>query len=106
MFILAFIESQILASILLFVVGIFSMISGIIWTFAGDIGERKYSSTAAGILDWAVYMGAAIQAFMFGIIKDVFGWSAIFITIGSLYIIIIILTILSERERKNESINI
>ena len=28
------------------------------------------------MLDWAVYMGAAIQASVFGFVKDTFGWPA------------------------------
>ena len=92
-----FIHSQSIASLILLVVGIFSMITGVIWSVAGDIGGTEYSSTAAGILDWSVYMGAAIQAFMFGFIKDTFGWSAIFITIGCLYIVILILTNMSSK---------
>ena len=86
------------------------MVTGIIWSVAGDIGGSKYSSTAAGILDWSVYMGAAIQASMFGTIKDTFGWSAIFVTIGCLYIIILALTLMSSKfeggKDKNESNNI
>lgn len=104
-----FIHSQNLASIVLFVVGIFSMITGVIWSVAGDIGGSEYSSTAAGILDWSVYMGAAIQAFIFGLVKDTFGWSAIFVTIGCLYIVILVLTIASSKIKevsKNESNNI
>lgn len=103
-----FIHSQNFASIVLFVVGIFSMITGVIWSVAGDIGGREYSSTAVGILDWSVYMGAAIQAFVFGFVKDIFGWSAIFITIGCLYIIILVMTIASSKIKevnKSESYN-
>lgn len=98
----SFIHSRILASILLFIVGIFSMITGIIWSVAGDIGGSKYSSIAVGILDWSVYMGAAIQAFMFGLVKDTFGWNAIFITIGCLYIVILALTIVSSKIKECE----
>lgn len=82
--------------------GIFSMITGVIWSVAGDIGGSEYSSTATGILDWSVYMGAAIQAFIFGLVKDTFGWSAIFITIGCLYIVILALTIVSSRIKECE----
>ena len=42
-------------------------------------------------------MGAAIQAAMFGFMKDTFGWSAIFVTIGSLYIIMLVLTLLARK---------
>lgn len=97
-----FIHSRILASVVLLIVGIFSMVTGIIWAVAGDIGGSEYSSIATGILDWSVYMGAAIQAFMFGLVKDTFGWSAIFITIGCLYIVILALTIVSSKIKECE----
>lgn len=97
-----FIHSQNIASIVLFIVGIFSMITGVIWSVAGDIGGSEYSSTATGILDWSVYMGAAIQAFVFGLVKDTFGWSAIFITIGCLYIVILALIIVSSKIKECE----
>ena len=100
-----FIHSTNIASIVLFIVGIFSMVTGIIWSVAGDIGGNQYSSTAAGILDWSVYMGATVQAFVFGLVKDTLGWNAIFVTIGCLYIILLALTIVSSKLRsvnKNE----
>ena len=97
-----FIHSQSIASIVLFIAGIFSMVTGVIWSVAGDIGGSKYSSTAAGILDWSCYMGAAIQAFVFGLVKDTFGWGAIFITIGCLYIVILALTIVSSKIKGDE----
>lgn len=90
---LAFIKTQTPASLMLFVVGVSGMVTGVIWAVAGDMGGRAFSSTVVGILDWAVYMGAAIQASVFGFVKDTFGWSAIFITIGCLYIIMLILTL-------------
>lgn len=97
MIVFPFIHSQILASIALLIVGVFSMITGVIWSVAGDIGGTEYSSTATGILDWSVYMGAAIQASVFGLVKEAFGWNAIFITIGCLYIVILILTNVSSK---------
>lgn len=97
-----FIHLQSIASGILFIVGIFSMITGIIWSVAGDIGGSEYSSTATGILDWFCYMGAAIQAFVFGLVKDTFGWGAIFITIGCLYIVILTLTIVSSKIKGDE----
>ena len=97
MIIFPFIHSQTMASITLLIVGIFSMITGVIWSVAGDIGGIEYSSTATGILDWSVYMGAAIQASLFGLVKDTFGWNAIFITIGCLYIVILVLTKISSK---------
>jgi len=92
-----FIKSQGPASIMLFVVGVSGMVTGVIWAVAGDMGGRAFASTVVGILDWAVYMGAAIQASVFGFVKDHFGWPAIFITIGVLYVLMLILTLLARK---------
>ena len=97
MMVFPFITSQKPASLMLFILGVSGMVTGVIWAIAGDIGGRAFSSTVVGVLDWAVYMGAAIQASVFGFMKDTFGWSAIFITIGSLYIIMLILTLLARK---------
>lgn len=85
------------ATIMLFVVGVFSMVTGVIWAIAGDMGGKALSSTVVGVLDWAVYMGAAIQASVFGFMQQTFGWSAIFITIGCLYIILLVLTLIARK---------
>ena len=92
-----FFRSQLPATAMLFVVGVFSMVTGVIWTIAGDIGGRPLSSTVIGVFDWAVYMGAAIQATVFGFVKESLGWSAIFITIGSLYIVLLTLTLIARK---------
>ncbi len=92
-----FFKTQLPATIMLFVVGVFSMVTGVIWAIAGDMGGRALSSTVVGVLDWAVYMGAAIQASVFGFVKESFGWSAIFITIGCFYIILLVLTLLARK---------
>jgi OPA family sugar phosphate sensor protein UhpC-like MFS transporter len=92
-----FIHTQQIASLMLLVLGISSMVTGVIWAIAGDIGGRTLSSIVVGIFDWAVYMGAAVQALLFGFVKDVFGWPAIFITIGALYIIMLLLTLVARK---------
>ena len=97
MIVFPFITRQIFASIMLFVLGVFSMVTGVIWTIAGDIGGKAFSSTVVGVFDWAVYMGAAIQAALFGFIKDAFGWTAIFVIIGALYVIMLILTLVARK---------
>jgi len=91
------IRSQLPASIMLFVLGVSAMVTGVIWAIAGDIGGRAFSSTVVGVFDWAVYMGAAIQAAVFGFVKDTFGWGAIFVTIGALYILMLALTLLAKK---------
>ena len=90
-------KTQLPATVMLFVVGVFSMVTGVIWAIAGDMGGRALSSTVVGVLDWAVYMGAAIQAAVFGFVQGSFGWPAIFITIGCLYIIMLVLTLLARK---------
>ncbi len=97
MLIFPFIKHQLGASIMLFVLGVFAMVTGVIWTIAGDIGGKALSSTVIGVFDWAVYMGAAVQAMLFGFVKDTFGWSAIFVIIGVLYIILLVLTLLARK---------
>lgn len=99
----AFITEQTFASVMLFVVGVSGMVTGVIWAIAGDMGGRAFSSTVVGVLDWAVYMGAAIQASVFGFMKDQFGWPAVFITIGCLYVIMLFLT-LAVRKMKTKRI--
>lgn len=90
------IKSQAPASLMLFVVGVSGMVTGVIWAVAGDMGGRAFSSTIVGVLDWAVYMGAAVQASAFGYVKDHFGWPAVFITIGALYVIMLVLTLVAR----------
>ncbi len=97
MLIFPLINNQILASAMLFVLGVFAMVTGVIWTIAGDIGGKALSSTVIGIFDWAVYMGAAVQALMFGFVKDKFGWTAIFVIIGVLYVILLALTFIARK---------
>lgn len=97
MIVFPFIKEQTLASIMLFVLGVFAMVTGVIWTIAGDIGGKAFSSTVIGVFDWAVYMGAALQASLFGFVKNAFGWPAIFIIIGALYVIMLILTLVARK---------
>ncbi len=97
MLIFPFIKQQSIASIMLFVLGVFAMVTGVIWTIAGDIGGKALSSTVIGIFDWAVYMGAAVQALLFGFVKDTFGWPAIFVIIGVLYIVLLVLTLFARK---------
>jgi len=92
-----FIRTQSLASMMLFLVGVSGMVTGVVWAVAGDMGGRAFSSTVVGVLDWAVYMGAALQASVFGFVKDHFGWPAIFITIGCLYILMLALTLAARK---------
>lgn len=97
MIVFPFIKNQLAASMMLFILGVFAMVTGVIWTIAGDIGGKALSSTVVGIFDWAVYMGAAVQAVIFGVVKDAFGWNSIFVIIGVLYIILLVLTLIARK---------
>jgi sugar phosphate permease len=92
-----FINNPALASAMLFVVGVSGMVTGVIWAIAGDMGGRAFAATVVGVLDWAVYMGAAIQESSFGYLKNALGWPAVFITIGALYIVMLVLTLLARK---------
>ncbi len=97
MIVFPFIKQQLAASVMLFVLGVFAMVTGVIWTIAGDIGGKALSSTVIGVFDWAVYMGAAVQALIFGYVKDTLGWPAIFVIIGTLYVILLVLTLIARK---------
>ena len=94
--------TQMPATVMLFIVGVFSMVTGVIWAIAGDMGGRALSSTVVGVLDWAVYMGAAIQASVFGYVQQHFGWPAIFVTIGVLYIVMLVLTLMARKMKMHK----
>lgn len=66
--------------ILLFIAGFgIYAVDGIAFTYACDIGGRVFSATASGILDFAVYMGAAVQSIVYGFVFDL-NASMVFIT--------------------------
>ena len=93
-----FIQTQRAASILLFFVGFFSCTNSMVWSFATDVGTRAISGTASGILDWASYMGAAIQAIFFGWVWDRSGSPiGVFVTIGVLYAVMCFLALIARK---------
>lgn len=92
------------ASIGLLIAGFFSAINGLIWAFAADIGTRAFTGTATGILDWAAYMGAAIQSIVFGVILDAtHNWNYIFGTISVLFIVMVVLALVSTKIKLTKS---
>jgi sugar phosphate permease len=88
-----------LIATVLFVAGFFIYaINGLTWAYATDIGGRIFGGTAAGILDWAAYMGAAIQAIVFGAVLESTGkWNVVFISIAGTGLAIAILAIIAGR---------
>ena len=97
-FIFPQLDTLISASIVLLVAGFFSAVNGVIWAFAADFGTRAFAGTATGILDWASYMGAAVQSVIFGIVIDTTGnWTYIFVLISVLFVVMIVLALLSSK---------
>lgn len=92
------------ATIAIFWAGFFVYgINGVIWSYAMDVGTRVFAATAAGILDWAAYMGAAVQATFFGYMLHITNnWAYVFATIASLCILIIVLGIIVNQQTNIE----
>lgn len=99
------VEPGILAQVLLFLGGFFIYaINGLCWAYAGDVGGRAFAGTAAGILDFAAYMGAGCQAAVFGFILERMGWTTIFVTISGGLIVLVILALFASRGVHKEEI--
>ncbi|WP_338833594.1 Phosphoglycerate transporter protein [Moorella humiferrea] len=98
-FIFPYMKNKISATFILFLAGLFVYgINGVVWAFAVDVGSRVLAGTAAGILEWAAYMGAALQNMIFGYVLDKTGeWKILFTTVMVLCIIVTILAIITKR---------
>ncbi len=87
--------------ILLFFAGFFIYaINGIVWTFAADVGGRVFASTAAGVLDFAAYMGAAIQSMLFGFILSKGNWNVLFISVAVFCFLVAVVSFMSSFKKK------
>lgn len=90
----------IIMMVLLFFAGFFIYaINGVVWTFAADVGGRVFSSTAAGILDFAAYMGAAIQSMLFGFILGDGNWKILFVSVAAFCFMIAAVSFISSRKK-------
>lgn len=91
----------VLMLICLFFAGFFIYaINGTVWAYAADVGGRIFASTASGILDFAAYMGAAIQAAVYGFILGDGNWNAVFISVAAFCLLISIVSFLSSLKKK------
>lgn len=91
----------ILMLISLFFAGFFIYaINGTVWAYAADVGGRVFASTASGILDFAAYMGAAIQAAVYGYILGDGNWNAVFISVAVFCVLIAIVSFVTARQKK------
>ena len=75
-------------------------INGVVWTYAADVGGRVFSSTASGILDFAAYMGAAIQATVYGSILTAGNWNTVFISIAVFCMLIALVSFIASFKKK------
>lgn len=91
----------ILIEVMLFVSGFcIYAINGIVFTYAADIGGRVFSGTCSGVLNFAAYLGAAVQAVVYGFILNNGGWGIIFISIAAFNIVIAVLGVLGSKKSK------
>ena len=74
-------------------------INGTVWAYATDVGGRVFASTASGILDFAAYMGAAIQAAVYGFILGDGNWLVVFISIAVFCFMIALISLVSSLNR-------
>jgi sugar phosphate permease len=101
-FIFPNIESQMAAAAVLFFAGFFIYaINGLVWAFATDIGGRVFAGTATGVLDWAAYMGAAVQAVFFGYMLGEGNWNVLFVGITTVCTLVAVFAFIATRGRKN-----
>ncbi len=90
----------VLIQILLFIAGFgIYAVNGTVFTYATDIGGRVFSATAAGILDCAAYMGAAIQALVYGFMFELHS-TLVFYTIVIFCVANAALAFIGSRRRK------
>ena len=75
-------------------------INGTVWAYAADVGGRVFASTASGILDFAAYMGAAIQAAVYGFILGDGNWIAVFVSVAVFCLLIAVVSFLSSLKKK------
>jgi sugar phosphate permease len=87
------------ASIGLFIAGFFVYaINGVVWAYSTDVGGRVFAGTAAGVLDWSAYMGAALQAIIFGRILDKTGnWNILFTSIAVICVLMMVLALIANK---------
>ena len=91
----------IIMMVLLFFAGFFIYaINGVVWTFAADVGGRVFASTAAGVLDFAAYMGAAIQSMLFGFILGDGNWNVLFISVAAFCFLIALVSFVCSKKKK------
>lgn len=90
-----------LIEVLLFVSGFcIYAINGIMFTCAADFGGRVFAGTCSGILNFSAYLGAAVQAVVYGFVLDNGGWKIVFISIAVFNLLIAMLGAVGSKKNK------
>lgn len=94
---------MLIVEILLFVSGFcIYAINGILFTYAADFGGRVFSGTCSGMLNFAAYLGAAVQSVVYGFVLDNGGWGIVFVSIAAFHLLIAVLGAVGSKRKKCE----
>lgn len=74
-------------------------INGIAFTYAADIGGRVFSGTCSGVLNFAAYLGAAVQSVVYGFVLDNGGWGIVFVSIAVFNLLIAVLGTVGSKKK-------
>ena len=95
-----FTRNELLISILLFVAGFFVYaINGLTWAPAMEAGGRQYAATASGMMDFVAYIGASVQAIIFGFTLDGNNWELLFLIITIVNVMMIALALIAGKRK-------
>lgn len=90
----------ILVEVMLFISGFrIYAINGIVFTYAADIGGRVFSGTCSGVLNFAAYLGAAVQFVVYGFVLDNGGWGIVFFSIAAFNLLVAVLGIVGFKKK-------
>lgn len=90
----------ILVEIMLFISGFcIYAINGIVFTYAADTGGRVFSGTCSGVLNFAAYLGAAVQSVVYGFVLDNGGWGIVFFSIAAFNLLVAVLGIVGSKKK-------
>ena len=94
----------VLVEAMLFVAGFcIYAINGILFTYAADVGGRVFSGTCSGILNFSAYIGAAVQAVVYGFILNNGGWGVVFTSIAVFNLAIAVLGCLGSKKANKDN---
>lgn len=93
---------MLIVEILLFISGFcIYAINGILFTYAADFGGRVFSGTCSGVLNFAAYLGAAVQSVVYGFILDSGGWEIVFVSIAVFHLLIAVLGAVGSKRKRS-----